>query len=439
MHNPRNDSLFKELLSKSQKLIDKNNLNCLHNFTFCPSGNSVGCITLLKIETLEAPLSPDFFTFVLNALGDLQEVFGYMLQSFHHTLTLYVGLKTAGSMAASLDILKNGLTSSYPNSKFKELSPKESALILMELFNPSCYHTLSSVIVIPNNTSSSNAPINQKLMDLMGNEEFMAFFLASPMSRCEAKCLIDELKELYTALSSFSHTESSFSHSLSKNTAVHVTKSTTENDSTSCTDAKGTEHDCSTLQYTVITPAVTIPLQDSNILNIGISFNQTSGNVNIVNQSVAEQETKGCSVSKTNLHITSTTLTDSDSLSFVTQNKLVTDLLTKLDALILRLSVVSNETLFCFGAYFLAHSSAASIRAAFTYSGLAKDSSLNIQESFITTWEDCEDIFPGLIEELKNFNHLSFVTDSKKECITTAVPITSLELLNSFYFPYLEH
>lgn len=436
MHNPRNDSSLNEVLSKCEILINKNHLNCLRKLTFCPSHNLAGCISLLKIETLAVPISPAFFTFVLNALGDLKGVFGYILQSSHHTITLYVGLKTAESMCTALDILKNGLKSSYPTSKFRELSPKESSLILMDLFNPNGYHTLSSVVVIPNNTSASNAPINQKLIDLMGNEEFTAFFLASAITRCEIKCFVDELKGVYTKLSSFSETEHNFSHSFSKNTAVHVTKSVTESNSTSCTDTDGIEHACNTSEYTLIAPAATIPLQNSRIFNISVGINQTSGIINLNNHFIAKGEIKGCSVSKTNLHITSTTITDSDSISFVNQNKLVIDLLAKLDILIARLTLVSNEPLFCFGAYFLSYSSAASIRAAFTYSGLAKDMNLNIEDTFITTWDDCDSIFTELVEELRNFNHLSFAQAPKNECVTTCTPITSSELLNSFYFPY---
>jgi len=438
MQNPRNDCLLNEVISKCEILIDKSNCNCLHDLTFCPSHKLEGCINLLEIETLASPISPIFFTFVLNALGNLKEVFGYILKSSHHTLTLYVGLKTAEGMTTSLDILKNGLKSSYPNSKFRELSPKESSLILEELFNPSCYHTLSSAIVIPNNTSSSNAPINQKLVDLMGNEDFVALFLASAITRCEIKCLIDELKLLYTMLSSFSETNYSFSHSVSKNTAMHISSSLTENDSNTCVDINGTLYARNTSKYTLITPSLTTPLQNSRILNISIGFYQTSGNVNTNSQSTERAETKGCSDSKTNLHINSTTITNSDALSFTSQNKLVIDLLAKLDILIARLTLASSGPLFCFGAYFLSASSATSIRAAFTYSGLATDELLNMEDTCITTWEDYDDVFPKLVDEIRNFNHLSFAASPKNECVTTATLITSSELLNSFYFPYLD-
>ncbi len=436
MHSPRNDSLLNEMLSKCEILIDKNNFNNLHKFTFCPSHHQEDCISLLEIETLTSPISPEFFVFVLNALGSLKEVFGYILKSSQRTLTLYVGLKTTGNKCTAIELLKNGLKSSYPNSKFGELSPKESSLILMELFNPSYYHTLSSAVVIPNNTALSNSPINEKLVDLMNNEDFVALFLASAITRCEIKCLIDELKDLYTYLSSFSETNYNFSHSLAKNTAAHVSKSITESDSSTCVGTSGNLHSLNTAQYTLITPAITIPLQNSRILSTSISFYQTSGIVDTYSQAREKGETKGCATTKTNLHIDSNTITNTDSVGYINQNKRVTDLLVKIDELISRLNKAAGGPLFYFGAYFLSDCAATSIRAAFTFSGLAKDTTINSEDPFITTWEDCDSIFPKLIDELRNFNHLSFGMPPKDECMTTSTLITSSELLGSFYFPY---
>ncbi|MDF2612238.1 MAG: hypothetical protein K0S71_24 [Clostridia bacterium] len=436
MHNPRNENPLNELINKYDVLVNKTYLNCIYNLDFCASHAIEGEIQLLKIESLGDPISPIFFTFVLNAVGYLKGVFGYILESSHHTLTLYVGLKTAKSICQAADILKNGLKSSYPNSTFRVLSERESALVLLDLFNPNCYHALTSAIVIPNNRSSDSTPINQKLTDLMGKEDFVAFFLASPMIRCEVESLKGELKRLYAALSSFSQTDYNFSHSVSKNTATHITKGITENSSNSCTYTNSKEHDYAVSQYTLIAPSASIPLEEARVFNFSIGINETSGTINIDYQAVAKGETKGCSDSKTNLDISSTTITNSDSLGFTSQNKLALDLLEKLDSLISRLTLASNDPLFCFGAYFLSSCSATSTRAAFTYSGLAKDGLLNIEDTFITTWEDCDSIFPKLIEELKKFNHLTFVRTQKNECVTTSTPITSSELLNSFYFPY---
>lgn len=436
MQDPRSISVLNEAIKKFESLVDKEYLNCLEKLAFCPECDGNGCIRLLQIEVLGEPTASSFFTFVLNALGDLKEVFGYILKFSKHVLTVYVALKTDGAIHTAMDILTNGLRSSYPNSRWKELSAKESDLILDELFNPNFYHALSSVIVIPNNTASSNAPINQKLVDLMGDEDFTALFLAVPVQRCEIKCLINELRSLHTDLSSFADTNYNFNHSFSKNTATHISKSITKSDSTSCTDTTNTTHECSSSEYLIITPGTSIPFQDLPPLTVSISYETQNGRANAKGQAEAKGETTGCSDTKTNLRIISVTTTDSEAIGYTTRNKQVIDLLTKIDSLIMRLDLAGGNTMFCFGAYFLSASSAASIRAAYTYSGLAKDEKLDIEDSFITTWKDDDKIFRKLVEELRGLNHLTFLMKSKEECVTTSTLITVEELLNSFHFPY---
>jgi hypothetical protein len=436
MQKPRNDSLLNDLISKCETLIDKANLHCLHDFSFCPSDEAKEGIRLLQVEVLTTPLSPDFFTFVLNALGNLKEVFGYILRSSQHQPELYIGLKTDEGMRSALDILKNGLKNTYPNSKFKELSPKESSLILKDLFNAKSYQTLSAAVVIPNNTSPSHAPINQKLLDLMGGEEFTALFLASPITQCEIKCFTDELKSLYTTLSAFKENILSFSQSSSKNTASHVSKTITENENNNRLEIQGNLHTCNAAQYTLLTPSISTTLENSRIFNVSISFYQTTGIADTYNQATERGESRGRSTSKMDLHINSGTITNTDSLSYVSQNKFVIDLLEQLDSLIARLTQSASGPLFYFGAYFLSSAAATSIRAAYTYSGLAKDETLNIEQSYVITWEDSEENFSKLIQELKGFNQLSFSPPRGNQCVTTTALITSAELLNSFYFPF---
>ncbi len=436
MTNPRDAASLNEVLDKCELLVNKDGFYNTFSLNISPLQNDKGNIRLLKIEILGEPIGSDFFSFVLNALGNLNSIFGYILQSYENELHLYVGLKTSGDMRTALDILENGLTSSYSGSKFRELSLKESRLILSELFNPSIYRALSAAVVIPNNVSSNSAPINQKLVDLMGKEEFTAIFLAIPKARSEVKCLINELKELYTMLSAFSQTDYEFSKSISKNTAVHITDSITDSTGSSCADTNSIENACSASKYILIAPSTAIPLENLPAFNISLGFNKTYGVVTLTNKTETKGETAGYAVAKIKLHINSGTHTNNDSISFNSQNKKVTDMLDKLAELISRLNAVLEDAVFCFGAYFFSKSEAASIRAAYTYLGLARDKGINIGENHVVTWEKDEDTFQRLIQEIKHFNHLSFSSHSKNEYITTSQLISSHELLNTFYFPY---
>ena len=436
MDNPRNDTTLDELQSKYKELVDKTYLNVLHDLTFSPSHSIIGHITLFKIENLADPVSSHFFTFTLNALAHLKEVFGYILQSVHNTITFYIGLKTTKNMAVSLNILKNGLKNSYPTSQFNQLSQEESSSILKKIFNPKLYEALSSVIVIPNNTSQSNTPINQNLLDLMYGEDFLAFFLASASDCYTAKHLIKELESLYTDLSSFAQATYAFTYSFSKNPSTQLLKSVTENTANSCIISNGTSQQGSTSKGIIITPQATSQAQNIPQLALSIGYSEACSIASTDNKSMSKEDSKGDSITKSTLNISSTFVTNTDSISFIHQNKHVTELLDKINALISRLNSASQDNLFCFGAYFLSPDAATSIRAAYTYSGLAKDNSLNIEDPFITTWEFDNCIFPDLLDELSKFNHLSFFLSPKNDCITTSTPITSSELLNTFYFPH---
>lgn len=434
MHDPRKESLLNELISKYESLVDKKELCDLNKLNFCPSQH-IEPILLLKIEMLTQALAPEFFSFVLNALGGIGGVFGYMLQASQQRLNFYVGFKTAAGIKTAVEVLKSGLKSTYPGSKVIQLSLEESALVLDKLFNPNTYSTLTSVVVVPNNTSSSNAPINQKLIDLMHNEAFVAIFLASSAKTCNIRCLIKALEDLYTELTPFLGTEYEPTYSTSKTPSTQIAKSITESDANACTVTNAITRECSSTKGVAITPVTTVSPKDLPQLSVGIAYSESSGNDNTDAQSIAKQETKGSSVTKSNVSTSSNTTAYSDTIYFIKENKFIEDTLAKLTLMIERLNKISSEGVFYFGAYFLSQSQATSIRSAYTYSGLAKDSTLTGEGPFINSWEEEDCDFPKLVEEIRNFNHLSFLTPHNKQ-ITTSVLISSLELLNSFYFPY---
>ena len=435
MQNLRDETLLEELLYKYDCLVNQHFLHSFHDFTLCESHSSIDDIILLEVEILEEPIAPDFFVFVLNTLGDLNIVYGYILLFSNDLLTFYIGLKANEDMDTALEVLKNGLRNSYPKSKFKELSSKESSLVLDQLLSSEDVQALSSAIVIPSNTSQAHSPINQKLVDLMKHEDFVAIFLASSTSFGEVKHLIKELQDLYTALFPFSQAQYSLSHSFAKNPSTQLMKSITETDGKSSTVTDGVTHEIDTTKELTFTPTITTQSSDLPLLSIGIACSESTEITNTNNYSIAKAEGQECAVTKSTLSITSNTTTNENTMTFVSQNKFVTDLLQKLDILIERLISISGEVLFYFGAYFLSSSVASNMRAAHTYAGLARNKNINLGRPVIATWRSQDCIFPQLINEIKNFNPLSFIFHNKN-CITTSTLITSTELLNSFYFPY---
>ncbi len=437
MEDPRSNHLLLDALCQHKNLVLKDYLNSLKDFCVCPPPTCPHILSLFKIQVLPSSTTSFFFTFVLNALGNLKDVFGYILQSSSQGIQFYIGLKSMTSDSlTSLQLLKNGLTNTFPSIQFCELSPKESSQLLKEWFNPLTLEALSCSIVIPDNTTSTNTPINQKLLDLLKQEEFLALFLAIPFNSCEIKCLIKELQDLFQTLSSFSQTAFTFSHNQSTTISLTRSNSTAKAKGSSRTCTKGLSKAHNVSSYSLTTPSTSLPLTSSRSINISMCRNQAQGCSHTDNDSLAENESENNTLTTGTTHQKNTQNTKNEGIAFTNQNKIVSDALAKINALISRLMAVSEGPMFCFSSYFLSSCKATSLQAAYTYTGLAKDTIANVQDSFVITWTKEDACFPILLETLESFSPLYFNAPHCSTPITSSTLITSLELLNSFYFPY---
>lgn len=167
----------------------------------------------------------------------------------------------------------------------------------------------------------------------------------------------------------------------------------------------------------------------SATLNEAIGANQNSSH------SKANADNKSCSNGQSEANMAATNLSDSSSISFCKQNKLVIDAIALVNNLITRLTNNNGSPMFYFNAFFLTPLASTSIRAGFTYAGLAKDSSLNLEPSFITTWHTNHCNFRPLLKELKNFQIPEFKLPHSTKHFKACTTITSQELVNTFYFP----
>lgn len=436
MFDPRNHNQLKEALAKFEALVHKicfTELNCL---PVCDLKPCLHTIKLIKIETLTTSTGASFYLYVLNALGGLKNTIGYILHSSPTNLCFYIGLKGADNCCTALKLLENGLKATFPNSKFKELSPKESSALLQRLFNPEDCGCLSSAIVVPNHTDVTHAPILENFTMLMSKEEYTALFLASPIDRCEMRLLLEELTCLFDCLSCFSQATHNFLHGLSKNGSNSSSICKTESNSLSCTETNSSSFTCNDSAYTNITPSTALPLANTRSLNISVSSNKTEGHASSNTESCSECKTRHFSEAKTSHCLNATTINDNESITFSSQNKEVQDILAKLTLLIARLKANLDTPFFDFAAYFLSPCPETSLRAAYTYVGLAKDTTLNLEESFINTWHHSSSDFITITGELAQFNHPVFLTSPDCHEIIGATPITSSELLNTLTFPF---
>ena len=398
---------FEHQLSSALKqynyFVQKDYLNNLNCATLCHCTDEQDSILLFKINKFSASTTSNFFTYVFNALATLTTTIGFILENTNGTLNFYVGLDVADSTTISSEIFVQGFLATFPDSEITSFSQQDSKNLLSDLLDPDNFSAITSTIVIPNNTDSTISPILQHLTALLTSENYVALFLANPMGLCENEDLLDTLTCLFNTLSQFQH---------------------------NCS------HGSSAAAYTNISPSTSVPLGDScRTVNISTTFNHAASTNQGTSHATANCNTNGCSEGNSESKMDATNLTDNTTIIYSKQNKIAMDALARLTALIARLTANSNNPLFSFSAFFLAPLTSTSIRAGYTYAGLAKDPTLNLEPAFVTTWSSNHAIYLPLLNNLKHFHIPHFNLPCLSKSFKACTPITSTELLNTFYKP----
>lgn len=417
-------------------LVNKDYFNQLNCYPLVPCANCKDCILLFKVNSLTSTTTSSFFTYVFNALASLGTTIGFILNRCNNTLDFYISLRVHSAPHISREILMQGFAATFPPSQLIPLDPTATETLLCKLFSPSTSCALTSAIVIPNTTTTENTPILEKFSSLFPSENFTALFLASPIKPCKIQESITQLVDLFSTLSQFNQSNHSISKGLARNSSCTLTKNHTKTcgDSRTHTDNSGNGN--STACYTNVTPSTVVPLGDSSrSVNISMTLNHATGTNSSDAHSIARGENNSHAHGGSKANMDATNLTNNNTIAYSKQNKAVADALTELTTLITRFSNASNDAFFCFNAFFLAPLISTTIRAGYTYVGLAKDAALNLAPVAINTWPNSDPAFLPLITELQHLRIPRFNLPSSrlfKACAT----ITPSELLNTFYFPF---
>ena len=391
------------------------------------------CIQLIKINTFTSSETFSYFTYVFDALATTHPIMGFILHKTHNNLNFYIALKTHANLDVATHIFYQGFLSTFPDSKLQVLNKIASCELLTQLFSPEHYSAITSVTTIPNNTTCT--PILEKLTSLLYSEVYTALFLVEPVSPNDYKDLLKELFNLYNTLSQFTQSTNTLSKSVSHNTSCTHTVNQSESCSNSCTCTDSCSTSCSKATYNNISPSTTAHIPKSNrSINISTTFNNAISNSDNQSNSTAKGENNSCSQGNSEANLKATNLADSNSFSYCSQNKIACDMTTLLNSLLTRLE--SATTLFHFTTYFLAPLQATTIRAAYTYNGLANDLSIATSPNFIYTWTNSDPCYLSLIECFQNLTPTLFKSPYHPKPFTPSVAITSSELLNTFYFPF---
>ena len=433
MHDVRDRQLLQETLTRYENLVNRpllHDLNCLH---IIPSLPCCKPIYLLRIETLPENNHSNYFTFILNALASLSEALGYFLCSHEEKLSVYIAIKSDCPDAFTL--LQSGLLQTFPGTHFEVmLSPPD---FLSDFFSPQhCLH-IASTTVIP--SASFTTPLLTQFTSLMGkSSDYAAFFLAHPLSRCDFTKLYDELCEVHNLLSIFNQVNFNHIHAVAKNgssTISHgktITEGSTQTETNSNSVLKGEN------SYTNTSVSSGVPCVYLNNNNVNFSYlsNNACSKSRTDSFSCAKASSCNTANSRTDSRMSGENVSDNHGISYSAQNIGVQNALNTLSTLIHRMQQLLHSTLFEYGAYFISPCRETSLRAAYSFMGLASDSSTSIGPKLVSSWSPEHASYSLILESLLKFEFPKFCTCHHSTPISHTTLIEGSELVSSFYLPF---
>ena len=431
MYDPRDTCLLDEALARYEELVNSPYLYELTHFPVCPSTPTSSCIGFIQIEGFPTSTTYGTFSYVLNALASLNITIGYSLQVIKEQLFIYIGIKGQQYYDAALELLRTGLTQTFPGIQITQLTAEQSCQLLEQLFNPSQYCSVGTISVIPDTPSK---PILTTFDTLMGKtSDYVLFLLVNPVSPCNIRLILNELISLYDIFSGFTQGNHGMTTGLSKNTSTTIVRTTTETNGTSSTETHSSGDANNASAYTNITPSTSLPLPDNRALNISILCNKTNGHSYTTGLSMANGCTASEAISQAAHNQRATNHTNNESLTVVIQNKYVIDAIARLNTLISRYTNLLSLPAFEFGAYLLAPKLATTTRGAYTYLG-SSNASPTISPMVVNLWDACHSDFYNVLKTLQNFNQPTFKSCLAEECVSSTTIISGIEFTNTLYF-----
>lgn len=431
MDDIRDIKLLQEALVQYDDLINRPLLHDLGCLCVTPPLTCTTPIYLLHIKTLPANNNSSYFSFILNALISLSHALGYFLFSTNGKISIYIGVK--GECSAAFSLLQNGLLQSFPGTTFEVVfdAPK----FLTDFFSPTNCFQIASATVIPNTTSTT--PLLTQFSDLMGSSsDYAAFFLAHPISYCELSKYYDELCELYNIFSIFNEVHFNHMHGLVKNGSTTITNCDTDTNGGSRTETNGTNmaHHQNSHTTTTISSGAPCPYLNNNI-NLSVLSHKACNHSHTDNASCAQGSTFNNSHAHTHSSFSSENKTDNHGINYSAQNICVQNALSTLSVIINRIQLLLRSTTFEYGAYFFSPCSETSIRAAYTFMGLASNPSTYLGPTLVNFWSPDHPSYSLILDSLFRFEYPKFHSPNICSPFHNTTFIQSVELLSSVYFP----
>ena len=431
---PIDCSNLQQALCTANQLLFKPHLNRLSNCSSLSSNDKLDpkCFKLIEITSFTCSSSDlSSFAYTLSALHRLQTTLYYILDVSPTTITPYIGLRSLHNPCIALDIIIAGLMKLDPTLQYEYIE-------YTDFIDLSTLCSVSSATFTPSlpDSITCSTPLLSTFVQSMKGASYTLILIANPIT---LECYRQEqitLLGLHTDLFPFTDINHNIQHH-KHNNCTHTT-----NCNHTCLDThtltKSNGNSCSTTVSQNTTDSFSTFFKPSDSANFTKSNNEACNNSRseTCNDNCSDTQTNQCTNSKGTTHTETCITIDINQENFRTRDEEVVRLLETITTALARYTATLYLPIFNFNTYFTSCNSATSLLAATTYMGLLTASSPANAPRFINYWDDCNNCFIPLIEQLKQLKTPSFCVEGCCNEIIPGMPITANEL-NPFIVPIL--
>ena len=431
---PIDCSNLQQALCTANQLLFKPHLNRLSNCSSLSSNDKLDpkCFKLIEITSFTCSSSDlSSFAYTLSALHRLQTTLYYILDVSPTTITPYSGLRSLHNPCIALDLIIAGLMKLDPTLQYEYIE-------YTDFIDLSTLCSVSSATFTPSlpDSITCSTPLLSAFVQSMKGASYTLILIANPIT---LECYRQEqitLLGLHTDLFPFTDINHNIQHH-KHNNCTHTT-----NCNHTCLDThtltKSNGNSCSTTVSQNTTDSFSTFFKPSDSANFTKSNNEACNNSRseTCNDNCSDTQTNQCTNSKGTTHTETCITIDINQENFRTRDEEVVRLLETITTALARYTATLYLPIFNFNTYFTSCNSATSLLAATTYMGLLTASSPANAPRFINYWDDCNNCFIPLIEQLKQLKTPSFCVEGCCNEIIPGMPITANEL-NPFIVPIL--
>ena len=439
------DAILKNYVTNLYQLIPEKNQKKLFKTV-----QNVRMYRITKMVYEKNEFSLHKFTSVFNSLSHISTSVFLMIDSNGFETELYIGIKSDDKRRTATStgkLLFNILKGQFPGIELQNKFGNE----IEDLLNKPRGEFVSAVTSIGNLVDEQNRSNEEfvqgleKLIKTMEGQKYRAVILAENKSNEDLKKLRTGYEEIYNSLSPFSKMQINFSENkgtnYSNSSSTGISKGTTYSKNDSVTEGNSYSENESTSEQKSVSKKNLMEFAAASVsgigagagigslfgpvgatigagiglsLSMGATPTYTEGKTRTKGSGYTETSSKtfGETRGKTNTDTKTDTETignssgTSQAITLNTENKIVSNLLNRIDVQLERIKEFETFGMWECAAYFISEEPPVAEIAAATYKSIIQGKNSGVEVSSINSWN--EDNAKEIIKNINNFEHPSF-------------------------------